>query len=300
MIPDYPALKTLTCEDFPILKQYLDAYAPQICELSPIVLEIWREIDHPKLTMLNGNLCISISPENMTPFFLEPIGQTKLIETVTQLLQDHGRLSRVSQRVADQLSGKHEFSITPLRDHFDYMYKTQVLSDLKGRQYDGKRNHINKFKRAFSHYEFIPITRDFKDAALAVLDEWHANKKERHEHYYISYLFQRIALEHVFKCFDKYSVMGEYIQTDQGIKGFMLGSPLNADTCCAHFQYGLYDAPGIFPVLLQQFCKQVKDKYTFINLEQDMGIPGIRKAKLSYYPIELIMKYEVLFSHSNV
>jgi hypothetical protein len=77
------------------------------------------------------------------------------------------------------------------------------------------------------------------------------------------------------------------------ILGFILGSPLNRDTITIHFQYGDPGAPGVMQVLLQESAAQTFSGFTYMNLEQDLGIGGLRTSKLSYHPHKLVKKYQV-------
>jgi hypothetical protein len=77
------------------------------------------------------------------------------------------------------------------------------------------------------------------------------------------------------------------------MKGFILGSRLNPETASVHFQYGDPSLRGISQTLLWEACNKTFSSFKYINLEQDLGIPGLRKAKLSYYPLRLEKKFEI-------
>ena len=50
---------------------------------------------------------------------------------------------------------------------------------------------------------------------------------------------------------------------------------------------------GIFPKLTNSYARELADKVRYINREEDMGNPGLRRSKQSYQPIGLLRKYFV-------
>ena len=79
----------------------------------------------------------------------------------------------------------------------------------------------------------------------------------------------------------------------QQLAGFAIWSELNQATADVHFLYTDPALPGIFQTILKEICAQYLTNYNFVNLEQDLGIPGIRVAKLSYHPQKLEKKFEI-------
>ena len=75
------------------------------------------------------------------------------------------------------------------------------------------------------------------------------------------------------------------------MEGFIVTSAGTPETATAHLQYANYKIPGIYQVLLWETCRQILSSFTFLNLEEDLGIPGLRKTKLSYQPIRLEEKF---------
>ena len=159
MLPEYPKFKALDIKDLETLKHALHKGSPDICELSLSNIIIWKDFDHPKATLINGNLCIQVTPPNEPAYFLEPVSHHKLAETVAVCLKDTGKISRASERLISALQ-QDQYSIKCLRSQFDYVYETKALAELKGRKLDGKRNHLKKFKERFPGYEYIKLPID--------------------------------------------------------------------------------------------------------------------------------------------
>jgi len=77
------------------------------------------------------------------------------------------------------------------------------------------------------------------------------------------------------------------IQPKGTIGAISIWEELNASTGQVHFEKGL--APlarykGIYKSINQETAKVLRDRYTWINRESDMDVPGLREAKLRYHP----------------
>ena len=73
-----------------------------------------------------------------------------------------------------------------------------------------------------------------------------------------------------------------------------IGSRLNEDTFDIHFEKALEDVDGAYAAINQAFARHLREKYPtlkFLDREDDMGLPGLRKAKLSYHPHHLVVKF---------
>ncbi len=292
MLPEYPKFKSLEPEDISQIGQHLKHAHPKICEWALANLLIWKDFDHPMLTTINKNLCVYITPPNEPPYFLEPVGTHKIHETIEACLKHAGKISRASEGFISRLS-LGEYHITCLRNQFDYIYNTKALAELKGRKLDGKRNHIKKFKHRFPDYAFIPLDATFKNEALKLFETWFDKKKESRYFPKLAYISQKAAVEKAFSYFDELNLMGGAIIIEQEMKGFILGSLLNPEMLSVHFQYGDPHLRGISQTLLWEACNKTFSSFKYINLEQDLGIPGLRKAKLSYCTMRLEKKFEI-------
>ncbi|MBU0672504.1 MAG: DUF2156 domain-containing protein [Candidatus Margulisbacteria bacterium] len=292
MPPEYPKFKSLEFEDLDQVKKHLKDTEPNICEFSPANLMIWKDFDRPKITLINGNLCLLITPLNESPFFLEPLGENLPLETVEECLKHCGKISRATESFTGKLS-LLRIRVTCLRDQFDYLYETKVLAELKGRKFDCKRNHIKNFKRRHPGYEYLPLAPELKNGCLELFEEWFAVRQESRYFPRRAHTSQKTALEKAFKYYDDLKMIGSALLIDKKVKGFMIGSQLNKRTVSAHFQYAHPALRGIFQTLLWEACNKTFQNFTHINLEQDLGIPGLRKAKLSYYPLKLEKKFEI-------
>ena len=50
---------------------------------------------------------------------------------------------------------------------------------------------------------------------------------------------------------------------------------------------------GLYQFINQQFLVHEFPDVALVNREDDVGMPGLRKAKMSYYPVDFARKYSV-------
>ncbi len=84
---------------------------------------------------------------------------------------------------------------------------------------------------------------------------------------------------------------GGVILIDGKVEAFTLGELLNDQTAVVHIEKANPENPGLYAMINQQFCENRWRDLLYINREQDLGEPGLRKAKLSYYPDHFVESF---------
>ncbi len=167
------------------------------------------------------------------------------------------------------------------------------LTELKGKKYDGKRNHIKRFKKAVPNYTFNDLSPKCKGSALVLFDKWFDVRKDSRYFPKLAYNAQKEALSNACKYFKELNLSGGAIYSKDSMLGFIVGSRLNKNTFSAHFQYCDPNIQGLNQTVLWEACNKLFNEYEFINLEQDLGIPGLRQSKSSYHPHKMEKKFEI-------
>ena len=296
--PIFPNFKKLNLDDKFIIDAALKDYQRNVYELCFATLYIWKDYFFPTYSFINDNLCILLSPINEEKYFLEPIGRKKVMSTIKECLNYTGRVATASSEYT--FTFNHEcFDIKALRNHYDYIYLTKDLIELKGRKYDGKRNHLKRFQKKYSDYKFLPIGKNNKKDALELFELWFINKTENSKPSVatskMAYDMEFKALTNAFNDFDKLSLRGGGIFIGGKLKGFFIGNDLNKKMAVGQFMYADPDIKSIFQMLQWEGVKNIFYKHKYINLEDDLGLPGLRRMKLSYYPAWLEGKFEIKF-----
>ncbi len=183
-----------------------------------------------------------------------------------------------------------KFKITANRDNYEYIYKTKDLALLPGKKYHGKKNHISKFSKMYD-WNYCPLDHKNKEKYLRFIDTWFKEKmpceKIKKDEEYIA---TNKAISHM----DKLEVLGGTIEIDNKIAAFTMGERINNKTFLIQFEKALPKYSNAYSVINREFAKTLLGKYDFINREEDLGIPGLRKAKLSYKPVALVPKYDAV------
>lgn len=177
------------------------------------------------------------------------------------------------------------------RGDFDYVYDIHDLADLKGRKYQKKRNHVNKFFQNYPLSSTQPLSGENVETVRAMVEDWYARRQESDPEG--DYHMEHAALKKALQSWQELGMEGLVLFSGDEVLAVTLGSFLSEETFDVQFEKARADADGAYPAINQAFARYLREKYPalrYLNREEDMGLEGLRKAKLSYYPHHLVEK----------
>lgn len=174
------------------------------------------------------------------------------------------------------------------RDFADYVYLAENLRMLKGRKYAQKRNHVNKFKSLYS-YHYEPITESNLSDCIALEEEWMEQHGDDE-----SAAAECLTIQNAFRHYEELDLTGGVLYVENQPVAFTYGSPVNDEMFCTHVEKGDIRYEGVYQMINHLFAQHLPENYKFINREEDMGIAGLRKSKMSYEPSVMMYKTTAL------
>ena len=217
------------------------------------------------------------------------------LELIEALLDDsNGNLTLIGLEDSQvpQLSG-FSISVEPLRDQYDYIYRRTDLATLHGRHLDAKRNHIHRFRAEHPDFEYRPLTPEFFDECRRLTAIWQEEKDESD-----TIDAELRVMETIFSNWDALGMIGGSIFVDGRMVAFTYGSAVTTDSFDVCVEKADRHVEGAFAIINQQFAEHLPEQYIYMNREEDMGIQGLRRAKLSYHP-EILLTYNAVHITEN-
>ena len=104
---------------------------------------------------------------------------------------------------------------------------------------------------------------------------------------------ERSALKKALDHYEELDMEGLLLLDGDTVLAFTMASFLSEDTVDVHFEKANTDAEGAYTAINCLFARYLRSKYPhirFLNREDDMGLEGLRKAKLSYLPHHMVEK----------
>jgi hypothetical protein len=184
-------------------------------------------------------------------------------------------------------------SIEPDRDQYDYIYRRADLATLHGKHLDAKRNHINRFRAEHPDFEYRPLTPEYFDECRRLTEIWQGEKGGSD-----TIDVEKQVMETIFSNWDALGMTGGSIFVDGRMVAFTYGAAVTTDTFDICVEKADRHVEGAFAIINQQFAEHLPEQYIYLNREEDMGIPGLRQAKLSYHP-EILLTYNVVHITKN-
>jgi len=284
------SFQPLSLDDQTRYNRLLDACPQKASDYSFVNLWAWRNIYGLEWAW-DENL-VWIRQNSPEPAYWAPVGPWAEVDWKTRL---RDRLTETTSfiRIPEDLftlwreachSGL-ELESNP--DHWDYVYSVTELIELRGNRFHKKKNLRNQFERKYE-YSYIPLTTREIELALTLQAEWclwrdceDSTTLEAENQAIINTLQDWSSLERV---------MGGGIEVDGNMVAYTVAEPLDDQTVVIHFEKGCPQHKGVYQAINQLFLARSAAQFEYVNREQDLGDPGLRKAKESYNPIGYLKK----------
>jgi len=291
-IPEFPESQKLTFEDKALLEALFKEMQPQISELTFTNLYVWNEAEPVRLSRLNKTVLLQrrriLDGKNVfLPSWTNETISTLLENLRRAAVENHTEilLYGIDSMQARQLGERYR--VWPDRDNWDYIYLSSDLADLPGDKYHSKRNFVTRCL-ADHKCEYAKLDVSVVNDCLQLQTEW-CNLRQCGS--VPSLEAENRAIKTIFDRYPQLSVFGGAVYVDDKLEAFTLAEPLNSETAVIHFEKANPQIVGLYQLINQWFCQNALRTFTFVNREQDLGIPGLRKAKLSYHPHHMLEKY---------
>lgn len=254
----------------------------------------WNHFAHYRYAYVNGSVIISSTFEGVTRF-RPPIGprDPALMRVLLKLALDVGDETPLTHIYPDTAQWLHEIDpnlvLVPDRDHSDYVYRASDLAELHGKHYLKIRSQTHKFRKNYKH-TVEPITPGNREELISFLEKWCELKKCESD----SFLAHEIeATSYAVEHLSELSLQGLLIRVDSQVGAISLFERLNADTAVVHFEKGLPKYEGIYKIINVKTAEVLAGEVKYINRESDLGVPGLREAKMRYHPHHMVEVYSL-------
>lgn len=296
MLHEFPDFRQIELNDAASIVQILKKAQPVISELTFANLYLWRHSYHFQVAKLGEGLAIRAFNEEQHPVFLPPVGVYDAVRAVQQICEftksEDGSacFCRVTEDMAHQLEAVG-FHAELDRDNSDYVYLSDALANLSGRNYHRKRNQIAQFASRY-RYEYRRVDSALVPECLKLQQTW-CDIRDCSIPGNRSLAEENEAVQEALTLLDRLSLCAGAVLIEGKVVAFSIGGELNDETLVIHFEKANPAYPGLYQVINQEFCADVAVNYLYVNREQDLGDEGLRKAKESYFPHHMVYKYRV-------
>ena len=285
----------VTVADKPLFECYMFSSEEQNCDLNFANIFCWSDTYHSEVAEAEGFLIIRFD-NGGAKSYMQPVGKGDKV-TILEFL----RRDAFEQRTPLRLYGlsaewrtfleenyPSEFAFDAPRALCDYIYRTEDLAQLQGRKYQPKRNHLNHFV-ARHDWHAEPLTRANIKDCIALNNKWLSSREVGE-----SELAEQRTLQRAFDNLESLDLRGLVLYADGASVAFSYGTPITKKTFCTHIEKYDSEVQGASTMINRLMAKSLEEEFEFVNREDDLGLEGLRFAKMSYYPTLLLDKISAL------
>ncbi|MBU3201097.1 phosphatidylglycerol lysyltransferase domain-containing protein [Clostridium estertheticum] len=291
--------KKLCLEDKKKIDKYISPYKFLSCEYSFTSLFIWKEACDVQYSVYKNALILKKKDFDGNYYFMQPVGYTKenlgMIIEKLKVYRGKNDMKYLFKDLEESfieelnvlLNGKNKFCIEEDRDNFDYLYEAKKLMTFSGKKLHSKKNHYNAFTKNYN-YKVVEINdkRVINDVIFAA-KKWYEETHEKD----IKLYYEFLAIRDLVNNMSLLNLKGVAVYVDGKVAAFSIGESLSEKLAVIHIEKGDKNINGIYSFIAKTLIDKCFNNAEIINREQDLGIEGLRKSKMSYYPLKLEKKF---------
>ena len=288
------SFKEFSLEDKDIIQSFILNSDRMNCDLSFANLYSWNFLYQTKYAIVDEILILRFYVGEQLAYMM-PVGTGDMKKVIKLLMKDAENIGSnliiagLTDEDKDEINrlfpNRFEYAID--RDFSDYIYLRSDLASLSGKKYQPKRNHINKFKTLYPNYKYVDLTPELVPECIKLEEIWcRANNCEEQA----ELSAERTSMNFALNNMEKLGIKGGVLYVDEKIVAFTYGAIINNKTWDVCVEKADTTIPGAYPVINYEYANQIDEKFIYLNREEDLGLEGLRKAKLSYKPTILLNK----------
>jgi uncharacterized protein len=299
VIPIFPDFKDISLEDKKEIEKITNKFQPY-SDYNTASLFCFNINDQSKVSLLNNNLVVSISDYITNEPIISFMGFSKVLETIKYLIEyaKSKNINHSIKLIPDEiiLSNQYlteEYFVTEDKNNFDYIISLENLLNFPGSSYATKRRLLNNFVKNYSN----ALSRELdlgnelvKIDILKIFDFWKMEKNLRDEDISI----EHFAIKRLLENANKFNLCATGVYLNGKLIAFAIDEVVSNGFAMGHFMKADKSFKGVYEFLHKETAKNLIDKgCNYLNFEQDMGNPGLRKSKELWNPIRFLKKYTI-------
>lgn len=290
------SFRPITIKDKELITSFTLPSDNRNCDYSFSNICSWRFLYDTEFAVVDKMLLIRFWIENKTKMvYMAPTEQIDLKHAIELLETDAKKNGRelcmlgvtpeAKIRLEEAMPGS--FIYLSDRDYFDYIYLREDLATLRGKKYQAKRNHVNNFVKTYP-YKYIEITPELVPECLQLESKWFKANSGGDDEQELN--DERRSMIYALNHCEELGLRGGAICVNHQIVAFSFGAPITYNTFGVHVEKADINYEGSYAIINKEFAAHLPEQYIYVNREEDLGIEGLRKAKLSYQPTILLEK----------
>ena len=294
--------KDIEIEDKDIIDKYYKVYKSELSDYNFTQLLLWQDAYKINYAEIEGYLVVQLQAPNETvPYVHMPVGYGDLSRVIDLLLDDYnerGEILTFRSITRQQYLQLKNHSNIPLkfkllRDQYEYVYPSHDLSKLDTKKLKRKKDMYYSFLDKHNISVSILDNNDVSQL-IVMMERWYKGMSKESV-----FSAERAGIERVLNNWDRLDTQGCIVTIDNRPVAFSFGEAITENMFLVLIEKAFRDYKGAYVAVIKEFATMYEDKYKFSNREEDLGIPGLRKAKLLFRPCRLIEKGVAYFTNDD-
>jgi len=295
MIPDFPDFVALSLQHASEIVR-LTRGLPEYSDYNPVSMLAWDIDNNTLISKIDDALVVIFKDYINASHFISVHGKSCTEEAIGRVLsfaEQHGlepSLRLIAREVAKKLSSSAGLKICPDRNNYDYLIQLDAIAALSGKEHRRFRQQLNVFKNRYESISSISLLNlHNKSDIKEILEVFHTRELQKPSNDARNEL---AALNRCLQLGRYFHIVAFGIRIGGKLEGFIIFEQSKTHIV-EHFKKANIVYTGIYQYLFHNCCKFWREKgFEVMNIEQDLGISGLRIAKKSLRPTYL-RKYSI-------